>query len=84
MFNVNYQISVKKHVKISFVKLYHHLYHQNLHHTCSVKTRSGYFYTELKAAKFRRRKSYEDDKNAYFSAKPPLIVPPKAVSPANV
>jgi hypothetical protein len=83
MFNVNYQISVKKHVKISFVKLYHHLYHQNLHHTCSVKTRSGYFYTELKAAKFRR-KSYEDDKNAYFSAKPPLIVPPKAVSPANV
>jgi len=34
--------------------LYHHLYHQNLHHTCSVKTRSGYFYTELKAAKFRK------------------------------
>ena len=29
-------------------------------------------------------KSYEEDKNAYFSAKPPLIVPPKAVSPANV
>jgi len=28
-------------------------------------------------------KSYEEDKT-YFSAKPPLIVPPKAVSPANV
>jgi len=52
MFDVNYQISVKKKKtckKISSVKLYHHHHKQNLHHTCSVKTRSGYFYTELKA-----------------------------------